>query len=137
MSISSTGLSDWEFGPLAVSPKTAGHMLACGLTKIYELIDSQELESYLDGRSRRITTRSIKAHIERHLALASQAETRASQAEAHNRTDHATAASLASRHKAQARATAKAAARATAESVRPQREPPRVQKRTGARGSTA
>jgi hypothetical protein len=41
MSISSTGLSDWELGPLVVSPKIAGHMLSCGLTKIYELIGSR------------------------------------------------------------------------------------------------
>jgi excisionase family DNA binding protein len=57
-----------EIEPLAVSPRQACRLLGCGLTRLYELIGAGQLESYLDGRSRRITTRSIKARIERLLA---------------------------------------------------------------------
>jgi hypothetical protein len=119
MSIPSTGLSDWEFGllPMAVGPKTAGHLLDLGLTKIYDLINSGELEAYWDGTARKITTRSIRARIERLLA---QAES--SQPERRGRTEAATEASLVSRKARKAAATdaragshamAEAAARAT------------------------
>jgi excisionase family DNA binding protein len=65
MSIQSTGMGDGQ--PLVVSPRTACRMLACGLTRLYELIATRELESYRDGSVRRITTRSISAYIERQL----------------------------------------------------------------------
>ena len=65
MSIHSMGLGDGE--PLVVSPRTACRMLSCGLTRLYELIAARELESYRDGASRRITTRSICAYVERQL----------------------------------------------------------------------
>jgi hypothetical protein len=67
MSITSTGLSDSEFGPLAVKPKKACHMLDCGITRLYELIGARELDSFLDGRSRKITTASIRRYIEKQL----------------------------------------------------------------------
>jgi excisionase family DNA binding protein len=54
--------------PLVASPKTTCHLLGIGTTKSYELLDAGELESFLDGTSRKITTRSIKAYIERKLA---------------------------------------------------------------------
>jgi len=54
--------------PLAVRPRVAWRLLDCGNTHGYELINAGELESYLDGRSRRITMRSIKALIARRLA---------------------------------------------------------------------
>ncbi len=54
--------------PLVVKPKVAWRMLGCGNTRGYELLAAGELESYLDGRSRRITVASIKAYIERRLA---------------------------------------------------------------------
>jgi hypothetical protein len=53
--------------PLVVKPKTAWKMLACGNTRGYELLASGELESFLDGRSRKITVASIYRYIERHL----------------------------------------------------------------------
>ena len=53
--------------PLVVKPRGAGRLLGCGLTRVYELIGSGVLESFLDGRNRKITTRSIRAHIERQL----------------------------------------------------------------------
>jgi hypothetical protein len=69
MSICNAGLS--ESGrltePLVVKPKVAWKMLACGNTRGYELLASGELESFLDGRSRKITVASIYQYIERHL----------------------------------------------------------------------
>jgi hypothetical protein len=71
MSISSTGLGDP--GPLVVKPKAAWKMLACSNTRGYELLASGELESYLDGRSRKITVDSIHRLIARRLAAAKSA----------------------------------------------------------------
>jgi excisionase family DNA binding protein len=56
--------------PLAVSPKEAWHLLGCGNSRGYDLLAAGELESYVDGRNRRITMRSIKSYIERRLAEA-------------------------------------------------------------------
>jgi excisionase family DNA binding protein len=66
MSIQSTGLGDDE--ALVVTPRTACRLLCIGMTRLYELIGSGDLESYRDGASRRITTRSIKAFVEARLA---------------------------------------------------------------------
>lgn len=60
--------------PLVVNPKTAWRMLACGNTRGYELIAAGELESYKDGRSRKITVASIKRYIERQLAASELVE---------------------------------------------------------------
>ncbi len=73
MSIHSTGLSDEE--RLVVSPRRAKHMLDCGNTRLYELLNANELESFLDGRSRKITVSSIKAYIARLLAAGAQHNT--------------------------------------------------------------
>jgi excisionase family DNA binding protein len=54
--------------PLAVSPRQACILLDCGPTYLYGLIDSGEVESYREGRSRKITSRSIHNHQERQLA---------------------------------------------------------------------
>jgi hypothetical protein len=54
--------------PLAVSPRKACILLDCGLTHLFELLKRGELESYLDGRSRKITTRSVHDHQQRLLA---------------------------------------------------------------------
>lgn len=62
-----TGLDDDE--RLVVSPRRARHMLDCGNTRLYELVSSKELESYLDGRSRKITVASIRRLIALRLAL--------------------------------------------------------------------
>jgi hypothetical protein len=66
MSIHITGLSDYE--RLVVSPRRAKHMLDCGNTRLYELIKSKELDSFLDGRARKITVESIRRLIARRLA---------------------------------------------------------------------
>jgi hypothetical protein len=65
MSIQGTGPSDLEVGPLVVKPKTAWKMLACSNTRGYELLNAGELESFLDGRSRKITVDSIHRYIAR------------------------------------------------------------------------
>ncbi len=65
------GLSEGE--PLAVSPRRAAFLLDCGITRVYELINNAELESYKDGTSRKITTRSICARIDRLLGAARSA----------------------------------------------------------------
>jgi len=64
MSIRSTGLSDWE-GALVVKPRTAWKMLSCSNTRGYELLNSGELVSFKDGKSRKITVASIKDYIAR------------------------------------------------------------------------
>ncbi len=45
--------SDYE--RLLVRPRRACHLLDCGTTRLYELIGDGELESFLDGGSRKIT----------------------------------------------------------------------------------
>jgi hypothetical protein len=56
-----------ELKPLLVKPKAAWRMLACGNTRGYELLAAGELESFLDGHSRKITVESIHRYIERRL----------------------------------------------------------------------
>ena len=53
---------------LAVRPAEAWRMLGCGPTYGYELLEAGELDSYLDGATRKITVDSIKAYIARRLA---------------------------------------------------------------------
>ena len=67
MSIHNTGLSDWE-GALVVKPKVAWRLLACSNTRGYELLAAGELQSFKDGRSRKITVESIRGYIKRRLA---------------------------------------------------------------------
>ena len=68
MPISGTAVANAE--PLVVKPREARRMLACGNTRLYELLTSRELESFLDGRSRKITVESIRGYISRQLAPA-------------------------------------------------------------------
>jgi hypothetical protein len=65
MSKNSIGLDEQR---LVVNPRRAMHMLDCGRTRLYDLIGNGELDSYLDGRARKITVESIHRHIERRLA---------------------------------------------------------------------
>jgi hypothetical protein len=57
-----------DLAPLVVKPKVAWKMLACSNTRGYELLAAGELDSYKDGRSRKITVASIKALVARRLA---------------------------------------------------------------------
>ena len=56
--------------PLVVGTAEAGRLGGWGKTKIFELIAAGELDSYLDGRVRRITVASIEARIRRLLQAA-------------------------------------------------------------------
>jgi hypothetical protein len=58
--------------PLIVRPKDAWKILQCGNTRGYELVKAGELESFLDGRSRKITVDSIRAYIGRRLAASKE-----------------------------------------------------------------
>jgi|SRR5262245_23178703 len=73
-----------ELGPLVVKPKIAWKMLACSNTRGYQLIAAGELESFRDGRSRKITVESIHRLIARRLvaekdAIAERARSRPNQ----------------------------------------------------------
>jgi excisionase family DNA binding protein len=61
--------------PLAVSPRHACKLLSVGNTRLYQLIRSGELESYRDGRVRRITVASVHARITRLLDASTGAAT--------------------------------------------------------------
>ena len=67
MSICGTDLTDTE--PLVVSPKRGCQMLDCSMTRFYELLNSGQIESYREGKSRKAIVASIKAHIARQLEL--------------------------------------------------------------------
>jgi hypothetical protein len=54
---------------LVVKPRIAWVLLQCSNTRGYELIANGELDSFKDGRSRKITVDSIRAYIARRLAL--------------------------------------------------------------------
>jgi hypothetical protein len=66
--MSNAGRKSDEITPLVVKPKLAWKMLGCSNTRGYELLNAGELESFLDGRSRKITVQSIQAYIARRLA---------------------------------------------------------------------
>jgi hypothetical protein len=55
--------------PLVVRPRAARRMLGnCSEESLWQLINSRQLESYLDGRARLITVASIEAYVQRKLA---------------------------------------------------------------------
>ena len=53
--------------PLVASPNQAMRAIQVSRKKLYELINTGELESYTEGKSRRITVKSINDYIERRL----------------------------------------------------------------------
>jgi hypothetical protein len=63
--------------PLVVSPKIACRMLDCGLTRLYELLARRELQSFADGRARKIIIVSIEDFISRRLAASGSGQMRA------------------------------------------------------------
>jgi excisionase family DNA binding protein len=67
MSINNTSLSEWE-GALVVKPATAWRMLGCSNTYGYALLAAGKLDSFRDGRARKITVASIHRYIARRLA---------------------------------------------------------------------
>jgi excisionase family DNA binding protein len=54
--------------PLVVSPNQAMKALMVSRATLYALINGGELDSYTEGRSRRITVESINAYVKRRLA---------------------------------------------------------------------
>ena len=46
--------------PLLVKPADASRLLGCGRTRIYELVNAGEIDSFSDGRSRKITVELIR-----------------------------------------------------------------------------
>lgn len=54
--------------PLVASPNQAMRVIQVSRKKLYELINTGELQSYTEGRSRRITVKSINDYLERRLA---------------------------------------------------------------------
>jgi excisionase family DNA binding protein len=50
---------------LLVRPKQACSMLSVGLTRLYELLNSGTLESFKDGKARKITVRSIEEYVDK------------------------------------------------------------------------
>lgn len=53
---------------LVMTPRQGQEALQIGPTKLWELIKEGELESFLDGNRRRITTASILDYVARQLA---------------------------------------------------------------------
>ena len=66
MNIYSTRLGHDE--PIVVSPRRARQLLDCGNTRLYEMIAARDLDSYRDGKSRKIRMASIRAYVARRLA---------------------------------------------------------------------
>ena len=66
MSISSVGNGDSD-GPILHSPNQAMFALGVGRAKLYELLNNGELESFLEGRSRKITAQSIREYVRRRI----------------------------------------------------------------------
>jgi excisionase family DNA binding protein len=60
-----------ESEALVVAPKAACRMLACSTTRLYELLNAKEIESYRDGKSRRILVASVRAYVARQVAAES------------------------------------------------------------------
>ena len=54
--------------PLVASPNQAMKALLVSRSTLYSLINAGELESYTEGRSRRITVKSMGEYVERRLA---------------------------------------------------------------------
>jgi excisionase family DNA binding protein len=54
--------------PLVASPNQAMKALMVSRSTLYSLINEGQLESYTEGRSRRITVESISAYVKRRLA---------------------------------------------------------------------
>lgn len=52
---------------LAVPPRIAKRMLGCGITRLYELLNCGELQSYRDGKSRKIVVASLRDYVKRQL----------------------------------------------------------------------
>ncbi len=52
----------------AVPVKKAAPSIGVGMTRLYELIKSGEIDSYRDGKARKVVVASLKAYVERQIA---------------------------------------------------------------------
>jgi excisionase family DNA binding protein len=68
MSQLSTGLGQEKQAVLAVAPREAGRLLSMCMTRVYQLMRDGTLESYRDGRARRIPMEAIHAYVARRRA---------------------------------------------------------------------
>jgi hypothetical protein len=73
------GITGCGIQPLLVRPRVAWRMLGCGNTYGYKLPNAGELESFVDGKARKIIVASIYGYIERKLAAARSATGAATQ----------------------------------------------------------
>jgi excisionase family DNA binding protein len=62
--------SGFDLESLAVSPRQACRLLDIGITRLYQLIANRELDTYRDGRSRKITMESIRSRQARLISAA-------------------------------------------------------------------
>jgi hypothetical protein len=60
--------------PLVVRPREAWRMLNCSNYYGYKLLAAGELESFVDGNARKVTTKSIRRSISRQIAKAGKAK---------------------------------------------------------------
>ena len=54
--------------PLVVSVKKGCTILGSGVTRLYELINAGEIQSYRDGKSRKVVVASLRAFVARQIA---------------------------------------------------------------------
>jgi hypothetical protein len=52
---------------ISTSTKNARKAIGCGNTRFYELLNSGEIQSYTDGRSRKVIVASLRAYVARQL----------------------------------------------------------------------
>jgi hypothetical protein len=52
---------------ISTSPKNARKVIGCGNTRFYELLNSGEIQSYTDGRSRKVLVASLRDYVARQL----------------------------------------------------------------------
>jgi excisionase family DNA binding protein len=57
-----------EIEAFAVPAKKAAPSIGVGMTRLYELIKAREIESYRDGKARKVVVASLKAYVERQIA---------------------------------------------------------------------
>jgi hypothetical protein len=61
-------LPDEEITSLVVSPAKAAELLDCGMTRIYQLLKTGELQAYYRGHSRKILATSVLDQFKREQA---------------------------------------------------------------------
>jgi hypothetical protein len=52
---------------ISTSTKNARQVIGCGNTRLYELLNSGKIQSYTDGRSRKVIVASLREYVARQL----------------------------------------------------------------------